>query len=159
MHSQSCCLTYFTCSFFLPSRCCNIEILGGAWYQTSFLIFCMNWSRIKIMMFLFLYRFPFTLLFRFRFLFPFPFLFPIPVSGFSRRPSQSKQVSKCCINFPHELTCQVLTNQSIKIGRRAWSTSYLSEKNQKQMAYNIHIYIYRKPVLRFFRSKVLDTLK
>ena len=33
---------------------------------------------------------------------------------------QSKQVSRCCINFPHELTCQILTNQSIKIGRRAW---------------------------------------
>ena len=26
---------------------------------------------------------------------------------------QSKQVSRCCINFPHELTCQILTNQSI----------------------------------------------
>ena len=35
---------------------------------------------------------------------------------------QSKQVSRCCINFPHELTCQILTNQSIKIGRRAWPT-------------------------------------
>ena len=34
----------------------------------------------------------------------------------------SKQVSRCCINFPHELTCQILTNQSIKIGRRAWPT-------------------------------------
>ena len=33
---------------------------------------------------------------------------------------QSKQDSRCCINFPHELTCQILTNQSIKIGRRAW---------------------------------------
>ena len=32
---------------------------------------------------------------------------------------QSKQDSRCCINFPHELTCQILTNQSIKIGRRA----------------------------------------
>ena len=32
---------------------------------------------------------------------------------------QSKQVSRCCINFLHELTCQVLTNQSIKIGHRA----------------------------------------
>ena len=32
----------------------------------------------------------------------------------------SKQVSICCINFPHELTCQISTNQSIKIGRRAW---------------------------------------
>ena len=30
---------------------------------------------------------------------------------------QSKQLSRCCINFPHELTCQVLSNQSIKIGR------------------------------------------
>ena len=71
----------------------TVEIQGGAWYQTSFLIFCINWSTIKIMMSLFLYRFPFTLLFlfrfcfqfRFRFLFPFPFLFRIPVSGFSRR--------------------------------------------------------------------------
>ena len=35
---------------------------------------------------------------------------------------QSKQLSRCCINFPHELTCQILTNQSIKIGRRAWPT-------------------------------------
>ena len=32
---------------------------------------------------------------------------------------QSKQDLRCCINFPHELTCQILTNQSIKIGRRA----------------------------------------
>ena len=32
---------------------------------------------------------------------------------------QSKQLSRCCINFPHELTCQILTNQSVKIGRRA----------------------------------------
>ena len=30
---------------------------------------------------------------------------------------QSKQNSRCCINFPHELTCQILTNQSIKIER------------------------------------------
>ena len=35
---------------------------------------------------------------------------------------QSKQLSRCCINFPHELTCQILTNQRIKIGRRAWPT-------------------------------------
>ena len=35
---------------------------------------------------------------------------------------QSKQVSRCCINFPHELTCQILTNRGIKIGRRVWST-------------------------------------
>ena len=25
---------------------------------------------------------------------------------------QSKQVSRCCMNFLHELTCQILTNQS-----------------------------------------------
>ena len=31
---------------------------------------------------------------------------------------QSKQVSRCCIKFPHELTRQILTNQSIKIGER-----------------------------------------
>ena len=35
---------------------------------------------------------------------------------------QSKQLSRCCINFPHELTCQISINQSIKIGRRAWPT-------------------------------------
>ena len=35
---------------------------------------------------------------------------------------QSKQVSRCCINFLHELTCQISTNHSIKIGRRAWPT-------------------------------------
>ena len=46
----------------------------------------------------------------------------------------SKQVSRCCINFPHELTCQILTNQSIKIGRRAWPTRDLGEKSQKQLA-------------------------
>ena len=34
----------------------------------------------------------------------------------------SKLVSICCINFPHELTSQILTNQNIKIGRRAWPT-------------------------------------
>ena len=34
----------------------------------------------------------------------------------------SKQVSRCCINFPHVLTCQILTNQSIKIGRKVWPT-------------------------------------
>ena len=32
----------------------------------------------------------------------------------------SKHVSRCCIHFLHELTSQILTNQSIKIGRRAW---------------------------------------
>ena len=31
---------------------------------------------------------------------------------------QSKQFSRCCIIFSHELTCQILTNQSVKIGRR-----------------------------------------
>ena len=35
---------------------------------------------------------------------------------------QSKPVSRCCISFLHELTCQILTNHSIKIRRRAWST-------------------------------------
>ena len=35
---------------------------------------------------------------------------------------QSKQLSRCCMNFLHELTCQILTNQSTKIGRRAWPT-------------------------------------
>ena len=33
---------------------------------------------------------------------------------------QIKQVSRCCINFPHELTCQILTNQNTKTGRRVW---------------------------------------
>ena len=34
--------------------------------------------------------------------------------SFSCQSKQSKQGSRCCINFPHELTCQILTNQSIK---------------------------------------------
>ena len=35
-----------------------------------------------------------------------------------------KQLSRCCINFSYELTCQILTNQSMKIGRsRAWSVT------------------------------------
>ena len=29
-----------------------------------------------------------------------------------------KHVSRCSINFLHELTCQISTNQSIKIGRK-----------------------------------------
>ena len=33
---------------------------------------------------------------------------------------QSKQLSRCCINFTRELTCQILTNQSIIIRRGAW---------------------------------------
>ena len=32
---------------------------------------------------------------------------------------QSKQVSRCGLNFPHEDTCEILTNQSTKIGRTA----------------------------------------
>ena len=32
---------------------------------------------------------------------------------------QRKQVSRRCINFPHELTRQILTTQSINVGRRA----------------------------------------
>ena len=28
---------------------------------------------------------------------------------------QSKQLSRCCINVPHEPTCQILTNQRIKL--------------------------------------------
>ena len=35
--------------------------------------------------------------------------------------------------FTHELTCQILTNQSIKIGRRAWPTRDRCEKGQKQL--------------------------
>ena len=34
--------------------------------------------------------------------------------------SISKQVIRCCINFSHELTCQILTNQTLKVGRRVW---------------------------------------
>ena len=47
---------------------------------------------------------------------------------------QSKQDSRCCINFPHELTCQILTNQSIKNGRRAWPTSDYGEKGEKHLS-------------------------
>ena len=45
----------------------------------------------------------------------------------------SNQVSRCCINFPDELTCQLLTNQNIKIRRRAWPTRDPGEKGQKQL--------------------------
>ena len=38
------------------------------------------------------------------------FHFVHPVDSFS---DQSKQVSRYCINFPHELSWQILTNQSI----------------------------------------------
>ena len=31
------------------------------------------------------------------------------------------RVSGCCIHFPHELTCQIWTNQSIKLERKAWA--------------------------------------
>ena len=29
-----------------------------------------------------------------------------------------KESMRCCINFPHKLTCQILTNQSMKNGRK-----------------------------------------
>ena len=52
--------------------------------------------------------------------------------GFS---CQSKQVSRCCINFLLELTCQILTNQGIKLdGRRAWSTRDYGEKSEKPLS-------------------------
>ena len=46
---------------------------------------------------------------------------------------QSKQVSRCCINFPHELTCQILTIQGINIGRGAWPTRDYGEKSEKHL--------------------------
>ena len=51
---------------------------------------------------------------------------------------QSKQDSRCCMNFTHELTCQILTNQTIKIGRRAWPTRDHGEKSQKQLS-SLHV--------------------
>ena len=51
----------------------------------------------------------------------------LPASAFS------KQVSRCYINFPHELTYQFLTNQSIKIGRRARPTRDYGGKSQKDV--------------------------
>ena len=47
---------------------------------------------------------------------------------------QSKQDSRCCIYFPHELTCQILTNQGINIGRRGWPTCDHGEQSQKQLS-------------------------
>ena len=47
---------------------------------------------------------------------------------------QSKQVSRCSINLLHELTCQILTNHSIKIGRRAWPTRNYGEKSEKPLS-------------------------
>ena len=52
-------------------------------------------------------------------------------------PAISKQVSRRCINFPPELTCQILTNQNIKIGQRAGSTRD-SEKSQKRLP-SLHV--------------------
>ena len=49
-----------------------------------------------------------------------------------------KQVSRCCIHFPHELTCQILTSQSIKIRRRAWSTLRNGAKSQKRLL-SLHV--------------------
>ena len=48
---------------------------------------------------------------------------------------QSKQVSRCCIKFSTELTCQILTNQNIKIARRAWPTRDHYEKNQSDCTF------------------------
>ena len=48
-----------------------------------------------------------------------------------------KQVSTRCKNFPHKLTCQILTTQNIKIGRRAWSTRD-TEKSQKRLP-SLHV--------------------
>ena len=45
---------------------------------------------------------------------------------------QSKQVSSCSINFPLELTWQILTNQSIK--HRAWLTHDYGEKSAKHLS-------------------------
>ena len=42
--------------------------------------------------------------------------------------------SRCCINFAHELSCQILTNHSIKIGRRAWPTRDHGEQNQNELS-------------------------
>ena len=52
-------------------------------------------------------------------------------------PAISKQVSRRCINFPHKLTCQILTNPNIKIGCRAWSTRD-SEKSPKRLP-SLHV--------------------
>ena len=45
---------------------------------------------------------------------------------------ESKQVPRCCINFPHELTCQILTNQSIGLGARP--TRDYGEKSEKHLS-------------------------
>ena len=50
----------------------------------------------------------------------------------------SKQVSRCCINFPRELTCQILTNQSIKIGGRTWPQHDYGEKSLKRLP-SLHV--------------------
>ena len=43
---------------------------------------------------------------------------------------QNYPVSRCCINFPHQLTCQILTNQTMKIVGRSWPTSDHGERSQ-----------------------------
>ena len=56
-----------------------------------------------------------------------------------------KQVSRCCIHFPHELSCQILTNQSIKIKRRVWPTRDHGEKSQKRLP-SLHQFSCRRSV-------------
>ena len=38
------------------------------------------------------------------------------------------------MNFPHELTCQILTNQGIKIGRGASTTRDYGEKSERHLS-------------------------
>ena len=47
---------------------------------------------------------------------------------------QSKQVARCGINFPHELTCEILTNHSIKIDVKRWPTRDYGEKSEKHLS-------------------------
>ena len=38
------------------------------------------------------------------------------------------------MNFPRKLTCQILTNQSLKIGRTAWPTRDYGQKSEKHLS-------------------------
>ena len=72
---------------------------------------------------------------------------------------QSKQDSRCCINFLHELTCQILTNQNIKIARRAWSTRDC-EKSQKLLR-SLHVkgrWIFASEVeIKILKMRLMNT--
>ena len=59
---------------------------------------------------------------------------------------QSKQLSRRCMNFRHELTCQILTNQSTKIGPRVWPTRDHGKKGSSRLYFEKAAWIFASEV-------------